>query len=173
MSTATLTHTHTGAMEVLRVQAKGIRGSLLRNIEGLTHNDSLISPAPGGNCLNWVVGHLVSTNERLLEVLGQPPVLGKDSLRRYDRGSAELHDPAEALPLDTLLAAWDRQWAGIDAGLSAIAPEKLDAPAPFSPRNKVDETVLSLLTIVMFHQAYHAGQAGLLRRIAGREGAIR
>jgi uncharacterized damage-inducible protein DinB len=30
-----------------------------------------------------------------------------------------------------------------------------------------------VLATVFFHQAYHAGQAGVLRRVAGREGAIR
>ena len=49
----------------------------------------------------------------------------------------------------------------------------LDRPAPHSPSGNPDETVRSLLTTVFFHQAYHAGQTALLRRIAGREGAIR
>jgi uncharacterized damage-inducible protein DinB len=42
-----------------------------------------------------------------------------------------------------------------------------------SPSGNPDETVRSLITTVMFHQAYHAGQTAVLRRIAGREGAIR
>ena len=25
----------------------------------LDHTDSLLQPQPGGNCLNWVMGHLV------------------------------------------------------------------------------------------------------------------
>jgi uncharacterized damage-inducible protein DinB len=33
--------------------------------------------------------------------------------------------------------------------------------------------VRSLLSLVMFHQAYHVGQSGLLRRIAGKEGKIK
>ena len=34
-------------------------------------------------------------------------------------------------------------------------------------------TVRSIINTVMFHQAYHAGQTAVLRRIAGKEGAIR
>jgi uncharacterized damage-inducible protein DinB len=60
----------------------------------------------------------------------------------------------------------------IDVGLADLTSEALDAPAPASPNNDPDETVRSLLALVSFHQAYHAGQTGLLRRIAGKDGAI-
>jgi hypothetical protein len=49
----------------------------------------------------------------------------------------------------------------------------MDGPAPFSPSKNPKETLRSLLTTVLFHQAYHSGQTGLLRRIAGKEGAIK
>jgi uncharacterized damage-inducible protein DinB len=173
MATAAVTKSWTGAIEILRAQAAAARGALHRNIDDLTHDESLQSPQPGGNCLNWVVGHLDSTNEQMLALLGQPAVLGEAALARYKRGSVELHDAAEALPLEKLLSVWDEQWARIDAGLAALPPEKLDAPSPWSPRNKPDETIGSLLAALLFHQAYHTGQSGLLRRIAGHEGAIR
>ena len=39
--------------------------------------------------------------------------------------------------------------------------------------NDPDETVGSLLSVVLFHQAYHAGQTAVLRRVAVKDGAIR
>jgi len=48
----------------------------------------------------------------------------------------------------------------------------LDRPVK-SPTGNPNETVRTLLTTIMFHQAYHAGQTAVLRRIAGKEGAIR
>jgi hypothetical protein len=173
MATAGVTNSLTTVIDVLRGQGAAIRGVLHRNVDGITHAESLQSPQCGGNCLNWVVGHLDCVNEQCLGLLGQPAVLGGAVLGRYERGKPELHEAAEALPLEKLMHAWDEQWARIDAGLAALAPEKLDAPAPFSPRNKSDETIGSLLAVLMFHQAYHTGQAGLLRRMAGKEGAIR
>lgn len=38
--------------------------------------------------------------------------------------------------------------------------------------SEIDETMGSLLAAVLFHQAYHAGQLGILRRIAGESVAI-
>ena len=57
-------------------------------------------------------------------------------------------------------------------GWPSLDPEILERPVPNSPSGNPDETVRSLITTVMFHQAYHAGQTAVLRRIAGREGAI-
>lgn len=173
MSTTTATPATLSAIDVLRIQAQATHNILRRNTEGITHEESLTQPGGGGNCLNWLLGHLAWSNEQSLSVLGQPPVLGQEALKRYHRGSAELHDAAEALPMEQLLSAIDESYARIDAGLAALTPEALEAPAPFSPRKKADETVGTLLTLIAFHQAYHTGQTGIVRRLLGKEGAIK
>jgi len=170
---ATATHAEVGEVRVLREQVQAIQRVLRGNTEGLTEADCLVQPQPGGNCLNWVVGHLACIWDMVLPAVGQKPVLGKEALQRYDRGSAELHEAGEALPLEMLLGACDEAAKRMDEGLASLTDEKLDELAPFSPRKKADETVRSLLSLVMFHQAYHVGQTGLLRRIAGKEGKIK
>jgi uncharacterized damage-inducible protein DinB len=159
-------------VELFRENAKSIHQIVRRNVEGITQEESLIQPRPAGNCLNWVVGHLVNVYDGILPLLGQKPVLGKEILARYGRGTPPLQDPAEAMPLHELLVAWDNASDRFAAGLANLTTEQLDFPAPSSPRNNPDETVRSLLGLVCFHQAYHAGQLGILRRMAGKKGAI-
>lgn len=171
MTTATATPVRETA--VLREQVQAVHGTLRANTKDLTQEDSLLQPQGGGNCLNWVVGHLLSTWDVILPLIGQEPVMSKEVLARYDRGTAELHDASEALPLEILLNACDEAVQRMDAGLAQATTESLDRPAPFSPRKKTDETVRSLLSIVIFHQGYHTGQTAILRRMAGRRGAIR
>jgi uncharacterized damage-inducible protein DinB len=157
---------------VLRKQAQATRRVVQLNVDGITQEESLIQPAPGGNCLNWVVGHLLDTYNQVLPLLGQKPVGEEGAFKRYARGTPALDNPAEALDFQDLLAAWNEAGDRVDAGLSGITPEALDKPVSISPTKNPDETVRSLLTTVLFHQAYHAGQTGLLRRIAGKPGAI-
>lgn len=173
MTTAAATPAGVGALAILREQARTIHHILRVNVADLSQEGSLIQPQPGGNCLNWNVGHLVCVNDQILPLVEQAPVLGTDKLKQYGRGSAALRDGKSALPLSQLLEAWDEQATRLDAGLAALAPEALDKPAPTTPRNNPNETVGSLLSIVMFHQSYHVGQTGLLRRIAGKEGAVK
>lgn len=143
------------------------------NLKDVTQEESLAQPTPAGNCLNWVVGHLVCIYNNALPLFGQANVVDPATLRRYDRGSAPITDPAEAMELRELISIWDQVHARVDAGLAAMTPEVLEQPAPFSPSDDPNETVGSLVATVLFHQSYHVGQTGVLRRISGHEGAIK
>lgn len=160
-------------LQSLRRQAGMAQEVVRRNVDGLSHEDSLVRPQPGGNCLNWIMGHLVWTYAGALRLLGQEPVVEQEGLKHYARGAPPLGSPAEAWDFGKLLAAWNEEAVRVDAGLSALSPEALGRPAPFSPSGDPDETVRSLLYTILFHQAYHAGQTAVLRRIIGRPGAIK
>lgn len=159
-------------VEVFRYQARLIHWVVRTNVDGLGQEESLVQPEPAGNCLNWVVGHLVQTYEMLLPLLGQERVLEEGALARYARGSDPITDPSEARNLDELLAAWDEASKRVNRGLRQLTAEDLEGPAPRIPGVENEENLRSFLTATFFHQGYHAGQTGLLRRLAGVEGAI-
>ena len=164
--------TASGVAEVFRHQARSIYHVVRLQTDGITHEESLIEPQPAGNCLNWVVGHLLTVYNSALPMLGQEPVTSKESIAEYERGSPPLEESAQVVAMDKLLAWWDTAHARIDAGLAALPADALDKPAPFSPTDNPKETVRTLLSTIMFHQAYHTGQTALLRRIVGKPGAI-
>lgn len=159
-------------VEIFRDNARTTHQIVKLNLDGLTHEDSLISPEPGGNCLNWVLGHLVYVYDQFLPLLGQPPVFEPGALSRYARGTPPLRNRGEAVEFSRLINGWDQVAERVDAGLASLTEDQLNRPAPSSPRDNPNESVRSLLGVVSFHQAYHAGQTGLLRRIAGKNGAI-
>jgi hypothetical protein len=151
----------------------GLTHFVLRaNTESVTHDDSLVLPEPGGNCLNWVLGHIVASRNELLELLGTEPVWDSSAREPYRRGGSGLADPARAMPFEQILADLDRTQELLPQGLSRVTAERFAEKAPFSPTENPEETVGSLITSFVFHDAYHAGQTGLLRRIVDREGAL-
>jgi DinB family protein len=159
-------------VENFRLQAGIVRNVVALNVQDLTHADSVVQPRPGGNSLNWILGHLVWAYDQALPLFGQEPVSEKGTLDRYARGAPGLASPAEAVNFEDLLAAWNRAADRIDTGLAGLTPEVLERKAPGSPTNNPNETVRSLVCTILFHQAYHAGQTAVLRRIAGKRGAI-
>lgn len=159
-------------IDVFRQQMGAVNFTLQANLAGISHEQSLIQPQPAGNCLNWVLGHLLTVQVAAVDLLGQEPVIDKARIEHYERGSRPLEDVDDAVPFDDLLAAWNLAAERVDAGLAAFDSQRLDEPAPFSPGNDPEETMGSLLAVICFHQGYHAGQTGLLRRLVGEDNAI-
>ncbi|MCP3960100.1 MAG: DinB family protein [bacterium] len=143
-----------------------------RNTEGVSHQESLVQPHPGGNCLNWVVGHLASSRDQMRGLVGLAPTLGENESPVYARSAEPLTDASKAADFDQLTAAFAQDQDDILTAVAGLTAEQLAAPAPFSPGNNPRETVATLLAGLVFHEAYHIGQTGVLRRIAGHAGVL-
>lgn len=141
------------------------------NLEGLSHEDCLVQPEPGGNCMNWVLGHIVATRNQILKQLGKDPIWSENKTAVYDRGSEPITDRARALSLEEILGDLEKSQDSIVAGLKGMTERDLEAPA--GDKTAGVKTVGQWLAFLQFHEAYHVGQTALLRRIAGREGAIK
>jgi hypothetical protein len=138
-----------------------------RNLAGVTNQESLRAPQPGGNTMNWIVGHVVRTRNQVLGLLGDKPLFDDADFEAYGAGST-----ATTLPLDELKRRFDALGPALDAALKRTSPQQLSAAAPFSPTGNRNETVGTLLASIAFHEAYHLGLTGLWRRLLGKRGAL-
>jgi uncharacterized damage-inducible protein DinB len=137
-----------------------------KHVEGVTHEESCRTPPGGGNSLNWVLGHIVASRNDILKLLGEPPCWSEDEAAPYLRGSAGMSDPAAARPLPEIADALERSHAAIHSKLEKMSADDLAKPT-------AKGTVGADLAFFQFHESYHAGQIGLLRRSLGKEGVIR
>ena len=139
------------------------------NVEGMTAEQSLAQPSPGGNCANWIVGHLTNVHNGVMGLAGQEPVWESEQLK--NAGWDPITGPSSAIPWETmrdrLLGSRERCVAAI----SNLTDEQMadEVPHPFGGTTTRGE----LLGLLAFHQAYHSGQLGILRRVAGLEGAVK
>jgi uncharacterized damage-inducible protein DinB len=140
-----------------------------RNIAGVTHQESLWAPQPGGNTMNWIVGHVVRTRNQALGMLGAKSLFDDADFRSYGPGAFE---PQKALSIEELKRRFDALGPAIADALQQTTREQLAHVAPFSPTGNPNETVGSLLASIAFHEAYHLGQTGLSRRLLGKAGAL-
>ncbi len=158
--------------DLLAVQLGYNNYTFSKNTGDVSHDQSLIQSHSGGNCLNWVVGHLASSRDSMRGVLGLEPALGEGEHPVYARSSEPLTEASKAEPFEALTAAFAKDQDDIIAAVTALTPEQLAAEAPFSPASNPQETVGTLLAGLVFHEAYHIGQTGVLRRIAGHDGVL-
>lgn len=161
------------SLGLIALQFRYTHAVLTQNLEGFTEDDAFAAPAGGGNCANWIVGHLLNSRAELLSALDAEAPWGDRRLARYRRGSAQLSGAKGALPLTELLEDLNATQNTLLAAFKAFDESRLRDPAPFSPTENPKETVGSLFAGLAFHESYHAGQTGLLRRMVGKEGKIR
>jgi uncharacterized damage-inducible protein DinB len=135
------------------------------NARDLTHEESLLEPHPGANSANWVLGHIVHNRRYILEMVGEQPVWSEQDGEPYKRGSQPI-DRQSAKNYPDLLQALDLSQERLMAGLGRLPDEKLGKVSD-------KESLGRKLAFLQFHEAYHAGQLGILRRVAGKPGAIR
>lgn len=142
---------------------------LSRNLSGVTHEESLQAPQPAGNTMNWIVGHCARARNQALGLLGAAPLYDDADFALYGAGT---FNPEGALTLGELIHRFEALAPELAGALAGSSPERLAAPAPFSPTQNPAETVGTLLASIAFHEAYHLGQTGLSRRLLGKRGAL-
>ncbi|MCZ6792890.1 MAG: DinB family protein [Planctomycetota bacterium] len=143
-----------------------------KNADGLSNEEGLSAPERGGNSLNWVVGHVLASRNEFFPLVGLEPFWDEERMKLYERGSPNVTDAAAAVPLEELLRDLGRSQEALQGYLKRATPEDLERRLP-EPSELLGETVGQALTVLSFHEAYHAGQTGILRRRLGKEGVLK
>ena len=134
-------------------------------------DDWALRPPAGGNSPHWILGHVVTTRRALRRMLGEElePAAWEAGFSRGatpGAGPADGEEAAYPAPADLLadLEASDERLGPALAGLDppALARE-LGHGLPDG-----STTVGGAVPFLYFHEVYHLGQLGLLRRMAGQ-----
>ena len=145
--------------------------ALMANLDGINDKDALILPPSGGNCINWIVGHILASRDAILNLLEKQPVFEDNQAILYKRGS-KVEDVTNLLPFGKLKAVLTESQKILIETFNRLNHIKInEVPEPESQEGKT-ASLIEKLAFFQFHEAYHVGQTGLLRRIIGKKGAI-
>ena len=139
-------------------------GVIARNVEGIDLERSLLTAWPEGSHLNWLLGHLVTSRDGMLRLLGAEGVWDRDTATAYRRGSVPALAPA-ARPVEELLAALRKSQGLLEEVLDTTEEAALSAESG-------DRTVGERIEFLVWHETYHVGQTAIYRRLAGLPSAI-
>ncbi len=149
-------------------------GAIKRNLDDVTNEESLVQPPGAGNCLNWVLGHIVTARNTVLKLAGSAAVVGEDVALHYRRGSEPLQAGSKVPDLATLRGLLSDTQHRLVPALAAMSDDALTQSVPEQLRRPpLTGSVAEALLRLHYHEGYHNGQIGLLRRLAGKEGAIK
>lgn len=138
---------------------------------GLSQQDSLIQLPFRANCLNWVVGHILTNRCNILMLLGADDLRPEIDLDHYERESPPIPGiEAGVLPLSDLLAHLETAQLRLEGALEKESDESLQRLAPY--RDRPEQPLADWLFFLYFHDSYHVGQTEILRQAAGVDDKI-
>jgi len=133
---------------------------------GLSQEDSLIQPQPGGNCMNWVMGHLALNLTIILEILGAQIPEDLPNLDRYKMDTDPILAESEGvLDLQELVEAYSFLNKKVIDRLDQMTEDDFEEVIRFW-EGKHRRGFMAFF--YFFHNTYHLGQLEFLRNLAGR-----
>jgi len=145
--------------EIFIIQFEFIYKALSLNIENITNEESVIFPETGGNCMNWMLGHILDYRNRMLSILNQEPIWSKETIVCYKRGTNAASEKDNFLQWQQLLNYLSHTQTLI---LKTLKEAEINEP----------DKIKSFAQLLA-HESYHTGQIGLLRRVLGKEGKLK
>jgi hypothetical protein len=138
-------------------------------LEDLTEKEMLHRPAAGANHINWQIGHLVVSENEIMEaaIPGSMPALPAGLAEKYTKETASVDDPSKLCSKAELLEAYKAQRAATLAALDKLGDQDLDQEAPESIRSYAPN-VAAAVSMQGSHWLMHAGQWAVVRRQLGR-----
>jgi uncharacterized damage-inducible protein DinB len=138
---------------------------ILKNFEDDRQFDR---PLDKANSVNWVAGHIASARYGVADSLGIKAKCPWGNL--YDRG-AEVADKAKYPSLQEIKTVWKDISAKIVKGLQEATEEQLSKEPEWQGPG-MENSVRGVITFLSFHESYHMGQLGYLRKIHDLDGAF-
>ena len=138
--------------------------------KGLSHAQCLLQLPFRGNCMNWVLGHMVDSRNNLLLAVGEKPILTDEESARYRHGSEPVcADGKDVIRLERMLSLLQHSQERMASALPRLTPDDL-AREVRDHRGAI--TLANRLFFLYYHDTYHTGQTELLRQLAGTDDKI-
>lgn len=155
------------AIQAIRLGIDSSEMISMHYLNDLTDAEMMRRPAPGGNHVKWQVGHLIASENMMIEGVlpNSMPTLHAGFAEKYSKETSKIDDPSAFHTKAELMRIFQAQRAATLMALEKLTPESLDKPT------KLDyaPTVGSIFVMQGSHWLMHAGQWAVIRRQLGRE----
>ncbi len=132
-------------------------------VDGVSHAESLAQPPVPGNCMNWVIGHILAYRNRVLRILGQAPVFDEVTAARYARDSKPVKGDEPGIGIfEDMLEDLQASQDVVAAGIRALTPEAAQVTHTYGQNTL---SAAEWMLFLMRHESYHVGNLEMLREV--------
>lgn len=139
------------------IRAFQLQDSIFHNaLEDISDDQALLRPNDQTNHYNWLLGHVTTCRFMLANAIGLQVENPHGDLYFKELGNHHYKTIAD------IQDQWTKISARLMDYLSDLSREELDACVDGMPVSRLD-----LIVFYQYHEAYHLGQMGLLRKVLG------
>lgn len=131
-------------------------------LDGITDEEMRRAPSDHNSSMLWLAGHLVRGRGRTLITLG----LSADPWDLFGRGT-HLDPNAKYPTKQQILQRWAEYSGQLHHALRGLKDGDIKKPAQVPNPPSLDGTVGGQVAFLAFHEAYHMGQLGYIRKWLG------
>jgi hypothetical protein len=129
-------------------------------VDDVSDEQSLLQMPFEANCMNWILGHIISRRQSALEALQSTPLWGAQEQSRYKTGSNPIRHADQAIDFTTLRAELGRSLEMLRTTLLESDSEILNRVVV---NDRGEKTVAEHIEGFLWHETYHLGQLEILR----------
>jgi uncharacterized damage-inducible protein DinB len=142
---------------------------LSRYLDDLSDADLMRRPGPGCNHIAWQLGHLISSENQLLEMVtpGSGIELPEGFAAKHSKDKIGDDNPANFCTKQEYLDLFEKVHQATNAAIENLSDTDLDKPAPENFRSMFP-TAGHIVILIATHGLMHAGQLVPVRRALGK-----
>ena len=127
-------------------------------------------PAEGCNHIAWQLGHLITSEYSLLNMLkpGAAPELPEGFAEKYSKETAGDDNRANFCTKQEYLDLYDKLRTASAKAVESVSDEELDAENPMEMMREMIPTVGGMYVLIATHPMMHVGQFVPVRRAADK-----
>lgn len=139
-----------------------------KNLSQISDDEGRITIEPLDKSIQWIIGHLLAARQFMHSMIDLDPVLSEEESNQFKTGSNGT--VASEMPsLSELTIRFKKAQRLLFNYLKEIEPSTLEKELKDDFRGS---NIGEAMYFHAFHESYHIGQLGLMRRLLGKDGMV-
>lgn len=139
-----------------------------RFVDGVTHEESILQLPFEHNCMNWILGHIVTNRSHVLETVDVQHAWDLEVRSLYHTETPPVRPESKSVQFDVLIQYLNESVALLKFGLENMSDEHLEEN---HTNYRGEKTRYTHITGFHWHETFHIGQLEILRAFVESERA--
>jgi DinB superfamily len=131
-----------------------------RFVDGITHAESILQLPFDHNCMNWILGHVVTNRSHVLETVGAAHDWQEEIRALYHTDTPPIKPDDKSVQFETLIRYLDGSVELLKAALENVSDTYLEE---IHTNYRGEKTRYAHLTGFHWHEGFHIGQLEILK----------